>query len=158
MLRTLLEGYAVHEGRYDELLAAAGEPRPPWEAFLKTLAQRQAPDIGDTLSLMEREIRENGITYNVYADPQGADRPWEVDPLPLLISADEWNEIEAGIAQRADLLNRVLGDIYGPQTLLRSGAIPAPVVFGHSGFLHAVQGVRPAGGVHLFQYAADLAR
>ncbi|NKI93674.1 circularly permuted type 2 ATP-grasp protein [Rhizobacter sp. SG703] len=158
MLRTLLEGYAVHEGRYDELLGAAGEPRPHWEAFLKTLAQRQGPDIGDTLSLMEREIRENGITYNVYADPQGADRPWEVDPLPLLISPAEWDEIEAGIAQRAELLNRVLTDLYGPQELLRNGSVPPSVVFGHSGFLHQVQGIRPAGGVHLFQYAADLAR
>jgi uncharacterized circularly permuted ATP-grasp superfamily protein/uncharacterized alpha-E superfamily protein len=158
MFRDLLDAYAVPRSRFDELLAAPGVPRPHWDAFLRALAARQGPEIGDTLSLMEREIRENGITYNVYADPQGADRPWEVDPLPLLLSADEWSEIEAGIAQRADLLNRVLGDIYGPQTLLRSGAIPAPVIFGHSGFLHAVQGVRPIGGVHLFQYAADLAR
>ena len=90
--------------------------------------------MSETLSLMERQIRENGITYNVYADPKGADRPWEVDPLPLLIAPAEWAEIEAGIAQRADLLNRVLGDVYGAQDLLRSGAVPASVVFGHSGF------------------------
>jgi uncharacterized circularly permuted ATP-grasp superfamily protein/uncharacterized alpha-E superfamily protein len=158
MLKELLDAYAVHEGRYDEMLVAAGVPRPHWEAFLRALAARQGAEIGDTLSLMEREVRENGITYNVYADPKGADRPWEVDPLPLLLSAGEWAHIEAGIAQRADLLNRVLVDIYGPQLLLRSGAIPAPVIFGHSGFLHPVQGLRPPGGVHLFQYAADLAR
>ena len=158
MLRQLLDAYAVPDNRFDEMLAAAGVPRPHWEAFLQALAARDQAEIGDTLALMEREIRENGITYNVYADPQGADRPWEVDPLPLLLSAREWEGIEAGIAQRADLLNRVLADIYGPQTLLRSGAIPAPVIFGHSGFLHPVQGLRPAGGVHLFQYAADLAR
>ncbi|CAM5795942.1 circularly permuted type 2 ATP-grasp protein [Rhizobacter fulvus] len=158
MLRDLLDAYAVPGSRFDEMLAAPGVPRPHWDAFLRSLAARDGPEIGDTLSLMEREIRENGITYNVYADPQGADRPWEVDPLPLLLAADEWAAIEAGIAQRADLLNRVLADIYGPQALLRSGAIPAPVIFGHSGFLHPVKGVRPAGGVHLFQYAADLAR
>jgi uncharacterized circularly permuted ATP-grasp superfamily protein/uncharacterized alpha-E superfamily protein len=158
MLRELLDAYAVPESRFDEMLSEAGVPRPHWDAFLRSLASRQGAEIGETLSLMEREIRENGITYNVYADPQGADRPWEVDPLPLLLSATEWEEIEAGIAQRADLLNRVLADIYGPQELLRSGAIPAPVIFGHSGFLHPVQGIRPAGGVHLFQYAADLAR
>ena len=158
MLTDLLADYAVPAARYDELLASAGVPRAHWDAFLRALASRASLEIGDTLSLMEREIRENGITYNVYADPKGADRPWEVDPLPLLISADEWAHIEAGIAQRADLLNRVLADIYGPQTLLRSGAIPAPVIFGHSGFLHPVQGLRPPGGVHLFQYAADLAR
>lgn len=158
MLKRLLAGYSTLEGRYDELLGAAQTPRPHWQAFLKSLAERSGPEIGETLALMEREIRENGITYNVYADPMGADRPWEVDPLPLLLSSAEWHAIETGIAQRADLLNRVLADIYGEQKLLRSGAIPAPVIFGHSGFLHPVQGIRPPGGVHLFQYAADLAR
>ncbi|HEY0858882.1 MAG TPA: circularly permuted type 2 ATP-grasp protein [Albitalea sp.] len=158
MLRQLLSGYAVREGRYDELLEAPGRPRPHWDAFLRALVEREGAEISDTLSLTEREIRENGITYNVYADPQGADRPWEVDPLPLLLAADEWEAIEAGIVQRAELLNRVLADIYGPQQLLRSGAIPPSVVFGHRGYLHQVKGVRPPGGVHLFHYAADLAR
>jgi uncharacterized circularly permuted ATP-grasp superfamily protein/uncharacterized alpha-E superfamily protein len=158
MLRKLLSGYSALEDRYDELLAGPGEPRPHWDAFLQSLAARQGAEINETLSLMEREIRENGVTYNVYADPKGLDRPWEVDPLPLLLSAREWDEIEAGIAQRADLLNRVLCDIYGPQELLRSGALPPSVIFGHSGFLHQVQGIRPPGGIHLFQYAADLAR
>ena len=158
MLNELLDAYLVQNGRFDEMLVAAGVPRPHWNTFLRALSTRQGSEIGDTLALMEREIRENGITYNVYADPKGADRPWEVDPLPLLIPPDEWAQIEAGIAQRADLLNRVLADIYGPQTLLTSGAIPAPVIFGHSGFLRPVQGLRPPGGVHLFQYAADLAR
>jgi len=158
MLRRLLSGYTSVEGRYDELLSAPGSPRPHWDAFLRSLAVREGSEVTETLSLMEREIRENGITYNVYADPKGADRPWEVDPLPLLLSAAEWDDISAGIAQRADLLNRVLGDIYGPQELLRSGAIPPSIIFGHSGYLHQVQGIRPAGGVHLFNYAADLAR
>ena len=158
MLSRLLSGYASVDGRYDELLCAPGVPRPHWDAFLRSLADRQGLEVSDTLALMEREIRENGITYNVYADPKGADRPWEVDPLPLLLSASEWDEIAAGIAQRADLLNRVLGDIYGPQELMRSGAIPPSIIFGHSGYLHQVQGIRPPGGVHLFNYAADLAR
>lgn len=160
MLRKLLSGYAALEDRYDELLAAPDEPRPHWDAFLRSLAGREHEGLGvvDSLSLMERQIRENGITYNVYADPKGADRPWEVDPLPLLLSPSEWDEIEAGIAQRAELLNQVLADIYGEQRLLRSGAIPPSVIFGHSGFLHQVQGIRPPSGVHLFNYAADLAR
>jgi uncharacterized circularly permuted ATP-grasp superfamily protein/uncharacterized alpha-E superfamily protein len=158
MLTRLLSGYTSVEGRYDELLSAPGSPRPHWDAFLRSLAGREGIEVSETLALMEREIRENGITYNVYADPKGADRPWEVDPLPLLLSATEWDEIAAGIAQRADLLNRVLADIYGPQELLRSGAIPPSIIFGHSGYLHQVQGIRPPGGVHLFNYAADLAR
>src|SRR3982750_4255999 len=131
MLRDLLDAYAVPDSRFDEMLAAPGVPRQHWEAFLQSLAAREGTEIGDTLSLMEREIREHGITYNVYADPKGADRPWEVDPLPLLLSSAEWDAIEAGIAQRAELLNRVLADLYGPQQLMRSGAIPPSIVFGH---------------------------
>ena len=158
MLRSLLSGYSALEGRYDELLSGPGKPRPQWDGFLQSLAEREGDEVGETLALMDREIHANGITYNVYADPKGADRPWEVDPLPLLLSASEWDEIETGIAQRADLLNRVLQDVYGAQDLLRSGLLPPPVIFGHSGFLNPVRGIRPPGGIHLFQYAADLAR
>ena len=158
MPKKLLRDYAVPADRYDEMLIAPGEPRPHWDAFVRALAARQSPDVGDTLALMEREVREHGITYNVYADPKGADRSWQVDPLPLLVSPDEWAHIEAGIAQRAELLNRVLADVYSTQALLASGAVPPSVVFGHSGYLHQVRGIQPPGGVHLFHYAADLAR
>jgi uncharacterized circularly permuted ATP-grasp superfamily protein/uncharacterized alpha-E superfamily protein len=158
MFADLLAEYSAQPGRYDELLAGPQRPRAHWEPFLRSLAERSGTDVSDTLSLMEREIRENGITYNVYADPKGVDRPWEVDPLPLLIPPAEWETIEAGIVQRAELLNRVLADVYGAQTMLASGAIPASVIFGHAGFLPPAQGIRPPGGVHLFHYAADLAR
>jgi uncharacterized circularly permuted ATP-grasp superfamily protein/uncharacterized alpha-E superfamily protein len=158
MLKTLLTGYGPPDDRYDEMLAGPSEPRRHWLTFMRSLARRSGPEVAETLAAMEREIHDSGVTYNVYADQRGADRPWQVDPLPLLISADEWAGIEAGIAQRAELLNRVLADIYGSQSLLHCGAIPPAVVFGHSGFLHPAQGLRPPGGVHLFQYAADLAR
>ncbi len=157
-LTKLLGGYAALDDRYDELLSAPGEPRPHWQAFMHALADRNEREVSDTLTLTERQIREQGITYNVYDDAMGAHRPWQVDPMPLLLPAEEWAAIEAGIEQRADLLNRVLGDIYGAQTLLKNGAIPPPVVFGHRGFLGPVKGIRPAGGMHLLQYAADLAR
>jgi uncharacterized circularly permuted ATP-grasp superfamily protein len=158
MAERLLAGYAAPDDRYDELLAAPGQPRPHWDAFMRSLAERSEREVSDTLSLTERQIREHGITYNVYADAAGAHRPWQVDPIPLVLPAGEWEAIAAGIEQRADLLNRVLGDLYGAQSLLRSGAIPPLVVFGHSGFLAAAEGLRPAGGLHLLQYAADLAR
>ena len=158
MLTKLLAGYSAQGDRYDELLAAPGAPRAHWDAFMRSLAERGEREVSDTLSLTERQIREQGITYNVYEDAMGEHRPWEVDPLPLMLPAGEWEQIEAGIAQRADLLNRVLGDIYGPQELLKSGAIPSPVVFGHRGFLGPAQGLKPVSGMHLLQYAADLAR
>ncbi|HEX5844350.1 MAG TPA: circularly permuted type 2 ATP-grasp protein, partial [Pseudomonas sp.] len=94
----------------------------------------------------------------VYADPDGADRPWELDLLPNLIPAEEWQRIAAGVAQRATLLNRVLADIYGPQKLIADGLLPAELVFGHNNFLWPCQGVQPPGGTFLHLYAVDLAR
>ena len=85
-------------------------------------------------------------------------RPWQVDPIPLVLPADEWEAISSGIEQRAELLNRVLSDLYGAQTLMKSGAIPPSVIFGHRGFLAPAEGLKPVGGRHLLQYAADLAR
>jgi uncharacterized circularly permuted ATP-grasp superfamily protein/uncharacterized alpha-E superfamily protein len=155
---SLLSGYAALPERYDELLDASGAPRAQWRGFLAALESRDAPQIEEALALVEREVRDHGVTYNVYADEKGTNRPWEVDPLPLMISAAEWETIAEGIAQRAALLNAVLGDLYGEQQLLRSGALPPAVVFGHGGFLHPAQGIRPPDGVHLFHYAADLAR
>ena len=64
------------------------------------------------------------MTYNVYRDPQGMDRPWELDMIPLLIPPAEWAQIETALAQRARLLNLVLADVYGPQRLVREGLLP----------------------------------
>ncbi|HYP80768.1 MAG TPA: circularly permuted type 2 ATP-grasp protein, partial [Steroidobacteraceae bacterium] len=106
----------------------------------------------------EQQIRESGVTYNVYADPKGQDRPWDLDVLPFIIDAQEWQGIEAGISQRANLLNKILGDLYGPQLLLREGLIPPPLVYSHGGFLRPAHGATVPSDVYLHIYAADLAR
>jgi uncharacterized circularly permuted ATP-grasp superfamily protein/uncharacterized alpha-E superfamily protein len=105
-----------------------------------------------------RMIVENGVTYNVYADAQGRDRPWILDPLPFVLSPAEWQGIETGVAQRARLLNAVLGDLYGRQELLSQGGLPAEIPFGHPNFLWPCLGLRPPGDRWLSIYAADLAR
>jgi len=103
-------------------------------------------------------IVENGVTYNVYADEQGRDRPWILDPLPYLLTAQEWQTIEAGVAQRARLLNAVLSDLYGKQELLAKGALPTDIPFGHPNFLWPCCGIRPRDDRWLWIYGVDLAR
>ena len=112
----------------------------------------------NTRQSVERQVYENGVTYNVYADPQGLERPWELDVLPFIISPEEWSGLEAAIAQRATLLNRILADVYGPQDLLREGRLPPALIHGHSGFLRPARGLRAPDNVLLHMYAADLAR
>ena len=88
----------------------------------------------------------------------GASRPWPLDPLPFLLDPAEWAKIEAAIVQRATLLDRVLADIYGPQTLLRSRKLPPELVLEHPGFLRPLWGAQPPGGRWLHSYAVDIAR
>ena len=154
----LLSAYPPALDRFDELFESPLRPRAHWSTMIARMASVGARQIGERLQSAERQIREHGITYNVYADPQGLDRPWELDVLPLLIPQDEWHEIEAAIAQRARLLDLILADLYGPQTLMREGCVPPELVFGHAGFVRAAHGARVPSGVHLHVYAADLAR
>ena len=98
------------------------------------------------------------MTYNVYADANGPQRPWSLDLFPLIISEGDWANIDSGIKQRTRLLNGIMADVYGPQNLLRQGLLPAALVQGHPGYLRAMQGTQPAGGMFLHIAAFDMAR
>jgi uncharacterized circularly permuted ATP-grasp superfamily protein/uncharacterized alpha-E superfamily protein len=150
--------YAGSPQRYDELLDRDGSIRAHWQPLIEHLADGGAEAVRRSVEMTRRLIVENGVTYNVYADPQGRDRPWQLDPLPLLIAADEWRAIEAGVQQRAQLLNALLADLYGAQYLIAEGVVPAELVFGHPNFLWAAHDTRPVGNTWLHLYAADLAR
>jgi uncharacterized circularly permuted ATP-grasp superfamily protein/uncharacterized alpha-E superfamily protein len=158
MPEPLLADYPEAAGRYDEMLGADGAPRMHWRALYDYLANATPAAMRARLQSVARQVRDNGVTYNVYADPLGADRPWDLDVLPLILGHDEWVGIEAAVAQRATLLNRVLSDIYSGEEMLSEGLLPPELVHGHAGFLRPCHGISPPDGVHLHVYAADLAR
>jgi uncharacterized circularly permuted ATP-grasp superfamily protein/uncharacterized alpha-E superfamily protein len=158
MSRELLSEYPVTRDRYDELFEAPQTPRAHWKPLIEQLAAWPGERMRERLQSVQNQVRENGVTYNVYADPQGADRPWELDLLPMILPQEEWSGIEAAIVQRATLLNKILVDVYGEQRLLREGLLPPALVYGHAGFLRPCRGARPPGEVMLHFYAADLAR
>jgi uncharacterized circularly permuted ATP-grasp superfamily protein/uncharacterized alpha-E superfamily protein len=158
MARSLFSTYARKSDRFDEMIAENGQLRPAWRSFYEHLNAATPEQMRHRLNLVRRRVQENGVTYNVYADPLGADRPWELDPLPIILSAAEWRDISQAVCQRARLLNAVLGDLYGEQSLLKDGTLPPALVYGHNGFLWPCQGIKPPGDTWLHLYAADLAR
>ena len=151
-------GYPMPRGSWDEMFGPDGLPRPHAEGFFNFLSSLSREEIGRRWDLGLRLIRENGVTYNVYSGNEGLDRPWQLDPLPMLIPSEEWQSIEAALVQRATLLNLVLSDLYGAQDLLAQGLIPPVPVLSHPGYLRPLKDVRVARGIHLHLYAADLAR
>ncbi|HEX2677972.1 MAG TPA: circularly permuted type 2 ATP-grasp protein [Polyangiales bacterium] len=153
-----LAGYVASTSGYDELMAADGALRPHWSRFAQALAGLGPNDVTRGWDAAQRQLRDNGVTYNVYDDSRGMDRPWQLDPIPLLVSAQEWQKLERGLAQRAYLLNLVLDDIYGSRSLLRQRVLPPELVFRNPAFLRACQGSLPRGARYIHLYAADLAR
>ena len=105
-----------------------------------------------------RTIHENGVTHNVYGDPNGLDRPWDLDLIPLLIAPEEWSAVSEGLIQRAKLLDVLLADFYGPRRAILEGILPPELVGGNAAFLRACHGVPVPGNRRLHLYAADLVR
>lgn len=130
---------------------------PDWARFFNFLGTDGFYDLNHRTANLRRQIRDNGVTYNVYADANGPQRPWALDLFPMMVSAGDWAQIEAGIQQRARLLDRVMADIYGPQELLSKGLLPSALVHAHPGYLRGMQGVQPAGGTYLHIAAFDIA-
>jgi uncharacterized circularly permuted ATP-grasp superfamily protein/uncharacterized alpha-E superfamily protein len=135
-----------------------GALRPHWRPFVKLLDDLGPAELRRRWDQARRLIHENGITHNVYGDPHGLDRPWSLDFIPLLIAAEEWDRISAGLVQRARLLDRLLADLYGSAETVASGLLPPELVYANPGFLRPCHGLRPPGGRWLHLYAADLVR
>ncbi|MFN8253365.1 MAG: circularly permuted type 2 ATP-grasp protein [Ferruginibacter sp.] len=154
----LLQEYNPVTSSYNELFSGSNNMRPEWQTFLTTLKQLGAAEIFQRTGDIQRLLKENGVAYNIYTDPSGQTRPWELDAIPQILTADEWNSINAGLTQRAELLDLLLKDIYGPQTLIREGIIPQELIYMHPGFLRQCCNIPLPAKKHLIFYAADIAR
>src|ERR1700675_3707700 len=149
-------GYARLPGIPDEYIAQDGTPRGGWSRFFYAFAALSPADIERRFASADRHLREAGVTYR--APGETADRLWPLSHLPLLIDEVEWQQLTAGIVQRAELLELVLGDLYGEGRLVAEGAIPAAAIAGSTEYLRAVCGIKPPGGRYLNLYAADVGR
>lgn len=158
MSNQLLAHYLAAPDVFDEMLDAARVPRAHWRAMLANLEHEAADMMRQRQEMVQRQVRENGVTYNVPADADGRERPWDLNVLPLILPHEEWSGIEAAVIQRATLLNKILGDVYGKQEMLREGLLPPALVHGHAGFLRPCHGMRHHDDTALHFYAVDLAR
>ena len=153
-----LAHYPVSSARFDEMCSAPGTVRPHWQYALRAFEALGATELSRRRDEVQQVLRENGVTYNVYTDPQGRTRPWALDIIPALLTSREWRTIEQGLIQRAELLNLIGADLYGPQQLIHDGLLPPELIYTHPGFLRPCHGALPTSVPYLCLYAADLAR
>ncbi|MBO0841686.1 MAG: circularly permuted type 2 ATP-grasp protein [Nocardioides sp.] len=120
---------------YDEVVAPDGTLRPAWKGMAETAVSITPSDLARVGYDIQRFLADDGVTY---VHPGDKPERWRLDPVPLVIDPPQWRTLEVGLAQRAELLNAILVDLYGPQRLLADRVVPAAVIFGHAGFQRIV--------------------
>jgi uncharacterized circularly permuted ATP-grasp superfamily protein/uncharacterized alpha-E superfamily protein len=157
-LQQFVAGYRPLPGIFDEMMDAGGRVRAHWQPFLSMLTALGGEEINRRFAAADRYLRDSGVFYRVYEDAAGLERPWPLSHIPLLIEPSEWRELEAGLTQRAELLEAMLADSYGAATLTSEGRVPAALIAGNPEFLRPLVGVAPPRGAHLRFYAVDVGR
>lgn len=152
-----LNSYSTYQGN-DELFSPTDDVKPYWNELFTAFDDMGVSGVAARQKDIDWLLSENGVTYNVYNDPQGMHRPWNLNVVPFVVHQKEWDQVTLGIKQRAELLNLVLKDVYGEGKLIREGIIPYEVIYGHRGFLRQCAGMELNTEKYLSLYAADLCR
>jgi len=154
-------------GGYDEFVDAAGNIRPAWQEVAECVGERGRTGLAQLQSVVRSLVDNDGITYiqvdrhgDAVTNGDGAAEPgpWHLDPLPLVISAADWDTLEAGLLQRSRILDAILADLYGPRRSLTSGVLPPQLVFAHPGYVRAAHGIAVPGRHQLFLHGCDISR
>ena len=154
----ILAGYAPQPGVADELFDASGAMRPVWEPFIAQLAGLAPEDIAVRFARGEQYLRDAGVYFRLYSGGPAQEREWPLSHVPVLIADAEWDAICAGLTQRAELLERVMADLYGPGHLVRDGHLPAELVAQNPQWLRPLVGVVPRSGHWLHHLAFEIGR
>ena len=141
----------------DEMVDGQGGLRPHWRQIVSAISLSDGGGLADLSQRLNDAFDNEGVTGIL---PGSGRHSWRCDPLPLPIPAGEFAALTEGLAQRAELLEAVLEDIYGAQNLLADGVLPPAIVYANDAYLRPshMQGPRRPGHRYLDFYAADLVR
>lgn len=145
-------------GFYDEMLAASGRPRPPYDRLYEELNRLGAAELQRRWTLAMEMFRNHGITFAVYPDAQGTEKVFPFDVIPRLIDGSTWERLEAGLTQRLRALNFFLDDVYSRKLILKQHAIPPEIVLSSSLYMREIEGLPVPHGIHCHIAGIDLVR
>ena len=146
------------ESSFDEMFDNECNIRPHWKDIIAGLENAGIKQLEQKQLEIDWRLEDNGVTYNIYNDPEGNNRRWNLDPIPLVITSQEWEEVSKGLRQRAKLLNLIFKDLYTEQRLIKEGIVPAEIVFGHKSFIPEVFNFKNKDYYSLRFYASDISR
>src|SRR5688572_19565151 len=122
------QGYFGATSLLDEAFEPNGALQDHWKRLLANAEELNAEELKNRQQELLNLLKENGVTYNIYGDPNGLNRPWQLDTIPLILRPSDWKVVEKGMKQRAYVLDKLLEDLYGERRLLKEGIIPADLI------------------------------
>jgi uncharacterized circularly permuted ATP-grasp superfamily protein len=154
---SLFQDYDTEEF-YDEMFTPDGQPRSHYRSLFQRLDQMPLEDFRLRCQLAEHTLVNQGITFVVYGDAHGVEKPWPFDLIPRIIPAEEWEHIERGLKQRLTALNMFLLDVYHEQKIITDGIVPADIVYSAAHYRREFIGADPPGGIYVHICGSDLIR
>ena len=146
------------ESSFDEMFDTQCNVRPHWNEIKNGLDNAGIKQLEQKQTEIDWRLEDNGVTYNIYNDPEGNNRRWNLDPIPLVLTSTEWEEISKGLKQRAKLLNLIFKDLYTEQRLIKEGIVPAEIIFAHKSFIPEVFNFENKDYYSMRFYATDISR
>jgi len=143
---------------YDETFDDQGQPRPACRDFLDRVASLGVEELRRHQQAAELQLRNAGITFNVYGHNEGVEKVWPFDVMPRVIEAGEWTQIESGLRQRVTALNLFIDDLYNDQRIIADGVVPESLLQTATTFRPEMQGFSPTHQAWCHISGVDLVR
>ncbi len=135
---------------FDEAIDADGEPRGHYAELLSAL---EGIDLDEASAGIREHLRAQGVDFKGDQGPE----EFPLDVVPRLLEASVWEELEAGLRQRARALNAFIADAYSEQRIVREGAVPARLIETSENFEAEMVGVEVC-GPHAPVFGFDIVR
>ncbi|MEO8529855.1 MAG: circularly permuted type 2 ATP-grasp protein [Deltaproteobacteria bacterium] len=157
-LSHLLDAYRPQAGVADELMRKDGSLRPVWQPLINLLSAQSPESLARRFAAGDAYLHDAGVHFRQHTDAGSTERNWPLSHIPVVIGAAEWRELSEGIVQRAELLERVMADLYGHASLITGGILPPELVAQNPEWLRPIVGARPRSGHFLHFLAFEIGR
>lgn len=155
---SIIANYRLQPGVPDEMIDPNGNVRPGWSQLMAAFDKLGPSELSDRFERADQYLRDAGVFYRKYDGAEGKERDWPLAHVPLLIDEADWSRINEGLIQRAELLETIIADIYGDNTLVQHGLLPPELIAQNAEFLRPMVGVKPVSGHFLHFCAFELGR
>ncbi|MEO7222922.1 MAG: circularly permuted type 2 ATP-grasp protein [Devosia sp.] len=155
---SIAAGYRPASSIPDEMMDANGKIRPVWTDLLAGFDELGPEGLSARFERADQYLRDAGVFYRKYDGAAGKERAWPLAHVPLIIDESDWAHITHGLMQRAEVLEKLLADIYGDNHLVARGVLPPELIARNPEFLRPVVGIKPASGHYLHFCAFELGR